>query len=259
MRVEGWLKRAWWLHSLAALAFGIFVMLFARKGLAYADKMLVALPVSWALVFVALRFIVGAENTAADEHLAKRGLRVVTNYIIKNLYQQMFFFLVPLYASSTTWSLSSRNFWLAPLLLLCAVLSTLDVVFDRFIMERRGLASVMYGVCLFGVLNLVLPLVVKMPHFRALLVAAAATAPAVALLTFRVRAVFSLQGLALTTLATGALTIGAWYGRAAIPPAPLAMSAGAVGHGTLGGYEGLPGRKRYLRAAQLNLLRCGWS
>jgi len=252
-----WLRRAWWLHSLGALSFGIFVMVFSRKGLAHADKLLMVLALSWALVFVALRFVVGAANASTSETITKRGLRVVTNYVIKNLYQQMFFFLVPLYASSTTWSIHSRNVWLAPLLLVCAVLSTLDVVFDRFIMERRGLASIMYGVCLFGVLNLVLPLALRIPHFHALLMAAACTAPAVALLTFRVRSVFVGRGLPLTLVATAALTAGAWFGRAAVPPAPLSMSAGAVGHGTLGGYEALPGRKTRMRSTQLAQLRCG--
>src|SRR3954470_18061430 len=45
-RVEHWLRRAWWLHSLGALGFGIFVMVFARKGLAHADKLLIVLPLS---------------------------------------------------------------------------------------------------------------------------------------------------------------------------------------------------------------------
>ena len=44
---------------------------------------------------------------------------------------QMFFFLTPLYASSATWSLQSFNWWLAPLLLICAIASTLDLVFEN--------------------------------------------------------------------------------------------------------------------------------
>jgi hypothetical protein len=99
--------------------------------------------------------------------------------------------------------------------------------------------------------------VARLPHFHALLVAAAATAPAVALLTFRVRTVFSLGGLALTLLAAAGLTAGAWFGRVAVPPAPMALSAGAVGHGGLAEYEGLPGRKSRIRASQLERLRCG--
>ncbi len=249
-------RRAWWLHSLGALGFGIGVMLFARKGLAHADKVLVVASLAWLLVFIALRFIVGPDNTAPDERLAKRGLRVVTNYVIKNLYQQMFFFQVPLYASSATWSLYSPNWWLPVLLAICAVLSTLDVIFDNVVMVHRWLAALLYGVCLFSLLNLVLPLVFGLPHLSALLAAAVATPPATALLTFPVRRVLRPVGLMLVLAATAGVAAGAWFGRAAVPPAPIAMSYGAVGHGAPGAYEVLPGKKTRLRAQQLDGLRC---
>ncbi len=97
------IRKAWWLHSGFALSFGVGVMLFARAGLAYADKVMMALFLSWALMFIALRFIVGPANRREDENMIRKGVRVATNYIIKQFYQQMFFFLVPLYASSATW------------------------------------------------------------------------------------------------------------------------------------------------------------
>ncbi len=258
---DGWLKRwvhrAWWLHSTWAFTFGVGVMVVARKGLEFADKLLVVLGVSWLLMFIALRFIVGPSNRAPEEGLARKGVRVVTNYVIKNLYQQMFFFLVPLYASSATWSLSSTNWWLPPLLMVCAVFSTLDLVFDNFIMERRVIASLMYGLALFAVLNLMLPLVFGMRHFNALLFAAGATAPAVALLNFRVRSVVSAAGLTWTLAATAGLMGLAYWGRGFVPPAPLAMVEGTVGHGSFSSYECLPPPKSRIRADRLEQLRCG--
>ncbi|MBP6627977.1 MAG: hypothetical protein KA297_01020, partial [Kofleriaceae bacterium] len=256
-RLRTLLRRIWWLHSFGALAFGVGVMLFARAGLAYADKVLIALFVSWLLMFVALRFIVGPANRRDDERLVRKGVRLATNYIIKQFYQQMFFFLVPLYASSATWSLASVNWWPAPLLLVCAVLSTLDLVFDNFIMERRLLAAVMYGLAMFGVLNVLVPLVFGLSHLAGLFVAAAATPAAVALLSFSVRSVLSPQGIVATVLATAGLFAAVWFGRAAVPPAPMAMAEAAVGHGTEGSYECLPPSKHVLRADQLDGLRCG--
>jgi uncharacterized protein DUF5924/DUF2914 family protein len=251
------MQRIWWLHSFFALSFGLGVMLLARHGLAHADKIFTVLFLSWLLMFVALRFIVGPANRTESDGLTRRGVRFVTNYVIKQLYQQMFFFLVPIYASSATWSLSSFNWWPAPLLLVFAVLSTLDLVFDNVIMEHRVLAAAMYGLAMFGVLNTVLPLVVGMSHFLSLLVAAAATAPAVALLSFRVKRVLTGEGLAITLLTTAALVAGAWFGRAFVPPTPLAMAEAAVGHGSQASYECLPGSKHTLRADQLDGLRCG--
>ena len=137
-RLKRWINRLWWLHSFGALFFGVGVMLFARKGLQYADKILIVLFLSWLLVFIAFRVIVGAQNRKPDERAVKKGLRLLTNYVIKQLYQQMFFFLVPLYASSATWAWGSPNWWLVPLLLICAVVSTLDLVFDNIVMEQGG-------------------------------------------------------------------------------------------------------------------------
>ena len=250
------MKQAWWLHSFGALAFGVGVMLFARKGLEHADQVLMVLLLAWVLVFVAFRFIVGAANTSPDERRAKKGLRLVTNYLIKQLYQQMFFFLVPLYASSATWSLTSWNWWLVPILLAFAVLSTMDLVFDNFIMERRVIASAMYGFCVFAVLNMNLPLVFGFQHFDALLIAAAATAPAVALLGFRVHRVLRPGGIFLTAGIAAGMVFAVYYGRAAIPPAPMAMAHGAAGHGQPGAYECVPGPVTAMRRDQLDLLRC---
>jgi hypothetical protein len=251
------LRKAWWLHSFVALSFGFGVMLFARAGLAHADKVMMALFVSWLVMFIALRFIVGPANRREQETLARKGVRVATNYVIKQFYQQMFFFLVPLYGSSATWSLVSWNWWLAPILLVCAVVSTMDLVFDHFVMERRWLASTMYGLAMFGVLNVLLPLVVGVDHLTGLIVAAAATPGSVALLSFSVRQVLAPQGAILTIAATVALLAAVWFGRCLIPPVPMAMTETAVGHGTVGSYECLPGSKHQLRRQQLDGLRCG--
>ncbi|MBA3464758.1 MAG: hypothetical protein H0T46_32795 [Deltaproteobacteria bacterium] len=256
-RLKRILKRLWWFHSFFALFFGVGVMLFARAGLAHADKVMMALFISWTLLFIALRFIVGPTNRKEQETFARKGMRVATNYIIKQFYQQMFFFLTPLYASSATWALSSWNWWLAPVLLICAVVSTMDLVFDHFIMERRWLASGMYGIAMFSLLNVLLPLVAGVDHQTGLVVAAAATPMSVALLTFSIKQVLSPQGAILTVGSTIGLLALVWYGRAFIPPAPLAMPEIAVGHGTMGSYECMPGSKHEMRSNQLDGLRCG--
>jgi hypothetical protein len=256
-RLRRILRKAWWLHSGFALSFGVGVMLFARAGLAHADKVMIALFASWLILFLALRFITGPANRREDEGLARKGIRVATNYIIKQFYQQMFFFLTPLYASSATWSFASFNWWLAPLLLVCAVLSTMDLVFDHFVMERRWLASAMYGLAMFSLLNVLLPLVADCDHFTGLIVAAAATPASVALLSFSVRSVLSPQGAILTLGMTGLMLGGVWIGRTVIPPAPLAMPESSIGHGEPGQFECLPASKHQIRADQLAKLRCG--
>ncbi|HSS02504.1 MAG TPA: DUF5924 family protein [Kofleriaceae bacterium] len=256
-RLRRLLRRLWWFHSFFALSFGAGVMLFARAGLAHADKIMIALFASWLIMFVALRFIVGPDNRREQETIARRGVRVATNYVIKQFYQQMFFFLTPLYASSATWSLASWNWWLAPILFICAVVSTMDIVFDNFVMERRWLASAMYGLAMFGVLNVMLPLVAGLDHRTGLVIAAAATPASVALLSFSARQVLSPYGVLLVVVATGVLLGAVWFARQFVPPAPLAMVEIAVGHGTIGSYECLPGSKHEIRTDQMDGLRCG--
>ena len=77
------------------------------------------------------------------------------------------------------------------------------------------------------------------------------------MLSFRVKQVLSPQGALLTITMTGVLLGGVWFGRAFIPPAPLAMPETSVGHGSLSSYECLPPSKHVLRAHQLDHLRCG--
>ncbi|MCP4444707.1 MAG: DUF2914 domain-containing protein [Myxococcales bacterium] len=255
-RLRRIMQRIWWLHSFFALGFGVVVMAFARKGLAHADKVLIALGASWMLIFIAFRFIVGPANRKTDERIVKKGVRLVTNYVIKQMYQQMFFFLVPLYASSAMWSLDSPNWWIVPLLLLCAVLSTMDLVFDNFIMEHRVIAAGMYGLCMFSVLNLLLPLSLHVPHFVALMVAAVITPAGVALLSYPLKSVFSSRGIALVSLCTVILAAGCFTGRQFVPAAPMAMPAGGIGHGNPGAYECVPGPLRETTSDRLDGLRC---
>lgn len=255
--LPGLLRRLWWLHSAGALAFGIAAMAFARAGLAYGDKILLVLCGSWLLVFLALRFVVGPQNRRPDETLARKGVRVATNYVIKQLYQQMFFFLVPIYAASATWSWDSSNWWIVPLLLACAVVSTLDLVFDHVVMERRWLAAAMYGLAMFGALDVLGPLVLGTDHLTGVLLAAAATPAAVAFLGFSLRQVLSPQGALWTAAATAGLLALVWWGRAAVPPVPLAQLEATVGHGSYGSHECLPAPKRLLAADELAGLRCG--
>jgi hypothetical protein len=258
-RIRWLLRKAWWLHSGFALSFGVGMMLFARAGLAYADKVMIALFASWSIMFVALRFIVGPANRRENESVARKGIRVATNYVIKQFYQNMFFFLTPLYASSATWSLASFNWWLAPILCVCGIVSTLDLIFDNYVMERRALASTMYGFAMFGVLNVLMPLVVGVDHLTGLIVAAAATPTSVALLSFSVRQVLSPQGALLTLAMTAALLGMVWFGRELIPPAPLAMPETTVGHSKAkpDDWECLPGSIHQVRQNELANLRCG--
>ena len=238
MKIHG--KKLWWVHSAYALGLGIAVVAFAQKGFDHARWLAVSLGAAWLLVVLFFRVHgSGREQSALEVAGPKSKLRFFAmTYALKNLYQGMLFFLLPFYFKSTTFT--SYNAWFVVVLAVCALLSTLDIVFDRVVFRFRALASIFHGVALFGCLNLVVPAL--FPDTRtlySLLVASAITVVGfwtihVGLSTFRDKrwiAAFVASVIAAVGLA--------YAGRTAIPPVPMYVAKGAVGpivlaDGTLG-------------------------
>jgi hypothetical protein len=149
-------------------------------------------------------------------------------YVLKNLYQGMLFFLLPFYWKSST--LGAPNFFFVALLAVCALVATLDVIFDEVVIRRRVLASVFHGMTLLGTMNLLIPAL--FPDTRtlyALIAAAAITVLAFWTLHVPARAFLRNRNVALL-VATVAAGMGlAYFGRAFVPPVPMHVSAAAVG------------------------------
>src|ERR1700742_584581 len=147
--------KLWWLHSAYALALGAGVVAFAQRGFDHARWLAVSLGFAWLLVVLLFR-IFEAQPGGFDAPSTKTRVRFyVMTYALKNLYQGMLFFLLPFYWKSTT--LDAANGWFVILLGACAIVSTLDIVFDRVLMRFRWLASTFHAITLFGCLNLVIP------------------------------------------------------------------------------------------------------
>lgn len=228
MRTHG--HKLWWIHSAYALGLGIAVVAFAQKGFDHARWLAVSLGAAWLLVVLFFR-LHGSGKEQAHLEVARPKVKLrffAMTYALKNLYQGMLFFLLPFYFKSTTFT--SPNAWFVILLAVCALLSTLDIVFDRVVFRFRALASVFHGVALFGCLNLVVPAL--FPDTRtltSLLVATTITVVGfwtihVGLSTFRDR-----RWLLLFVASIGAALGIAYAGRTAIPPVPMYVSRGAVG------------------------------
>ena len=228
LRTHG--HKLWWIHSAYALGLGIAVVAFAQKGFEHARWLAVSLGAAWLLVVVFFRIHGSGRDQARLEAAgAKVRLRFFAmTYALKNLYQGMLFFLLPFYWKSTTFS--SQNAWFIVLLAACALLSTLDIVFDRVVFRFRALASIFHGVALFGCLNLVVPAL--FPDTRTLVSLLVATAITVVgfwtihvdVATFKDR-----RWVALFALSIGAAVGLVYAGRTTIPPVPMYLSHGAVG------------------------------
>jgi hypothetical protein len=223
-------RKLWWLHSAYALAIGTGVVIFAQKGFEHARWLAVSLGFAWLLVVLLFRiFGSGGELRVLDGTDEKTRMRFyVMTYVLKNLYQGMLFFLLPFYWKSTT--IDGLNVWFVALLGACAVLSTLDIVFDRVLMRWRWLASIFHCITLFGCLNLVIPAL--FPDTRTLWsLVAAAGITVLGFWTLHVnrRVLKKRIYIAVFVVTLGAGVGGVYEARAAIPPVPMYVSSAAVG------------------------------
>ncbi len=221
--------KLWYLHSAYALSFGAFVVMYASKGYDNARWMVVLLGLGWLVLIMFFRvFGTGAGQKEKIKDTKSKVRFYVMTLALKNLYQSMLFFLVPFYYKTASFDDPNRFF--VYVLALLAVLSTVDVVFDNFLMRWKVPASAVYFFILFACLNLVLPAL--LPDTRTLLTQMSAAAiAAVVFFTMHVPLRNLLKPawvLALMAFVAAAV-FGTYFGRHAIPPVPMYIATGAVG------------------------------
>lgn len=233
-------RMLWWLHSLYALALGVSVVLFAQKGLSQARFLAISIVAAWLLVVALFRVFGSGVTQESFEAPASRlaaptsaspGARLrflVMTYVLKNLYQGMLFFLLPFYWKSCTFGTPNMGFVL--LLGACALVATLDVVFDEVILRRRVLASVFHGFTLFATMTLLVPaLFTETSSLHALVASAAITVLAFWTLHVPARAFLRNRNIALLVATVlGGMGV-AWFSRSLVPPVPMYVGHAAVG------------------------------
>jgi hypothetical protein len=237
--------RLWWLHSAWALAFGVGVMWLGARDFRYLRLAFAQVAFIWVTSLLLPR-------VARWAHLGPTGLgrvRLVVNYFHKNFYQQVLFFVLPVYWASVT--LSSVNVLFVLLVAGSAVLSTFDVVYDRHVSARADLASVFFGFNLFVCANVALPVLWTVSNATAMRLAALLAVLGFATIRFtpsqlRRRAV--LAAIVLIAVVLGGLLES---GRRLVPPAPLRMVDASFG----GGVD----RRTLALADPLVTVPAGWS
>ena len=133
--IRGFFKRhhtkLWWIHSAYALALGALVATFAQEGFENARWLVLTVVATWILAMLVFRFFGAGSRRKLDTTGSKLRFYAMT-YFLKNLYQGMLFFLLPFYWKSATWG--EANGYFLVVLGVCAFLSTMDVIFDNFLM-----------------------------------------------------------------------------------------------------------------------------
>jgi Family of unknown function (DUF5924) len=235
----------WGVHSLWALALGVVVMWAGARNYSWLRVTIFYVAFLWVTSLVVPALV---DEPGAGTRWRGR-LRLVINYFSKNFYQQLLFFLLPVYyASASAWS---ANLLFVAFLAASALISTMDVFYDRHLSVRRGLAAIFFAFNLFACINVMLPVLWSISNRVALPVSAALAVLAFATIRYRrgelarfhVRQNVGLAGIALILLVA--------IGRPLIPPAPLRVLKAEFGEGI--------DRRALQVTAPLAALPVGWS
>jgi hypothetical protein len=154
-------------------------------------------------------------------------LRLGLNYVNRNFYQQVLFFVLPIYYASAT--PGSVNMAFVVLVAVSALVSTLDLVYDRHLSTNRDLIAGFFAVNLFACLTAAVPIVWRVGPSLALRISAGLSF--VGFASFYLGRRVGAQAkpwvgmLAVAVLLVLAIT----YGQRLIPPVPLRLSSAAFG------------------------------
>jgi len=222
----GWCHRhqekLWWLHSLYALMLGIGVMWLGKRNFAFVRVAVIHLSFIWLSSLILPRLF-------NHPRLSQRWVptvQLLVNFFNKNFYQQMLFFVLPIYFASAT--LGSLNIVFVMLVGLSALLSTLDLIYDRHLSVRRNLAAGFFAFNLFALINVMLPILWSVSNTQTTRISGvlafagflSLAYPASQSIIRRMALVF---GIGLIILGVVEL------GRAFIPPAPLRLASAEFG------------------------------
>jgi hypothetical protein len=211
----------WWVHSAYVLALGAGIMWLGARNYAWLRYSAFYLIAIWALSL----FLSNVVQPRAGAWWQRA--RFLVNYVNKNLYQQLLFFILPVYAASTTWS--SRNVVFVAVLSVSAVLSTLDVVYDRVLSARRVLAAWFFAFNAFAVVAVALPVTFGTSAHQSARAGALAAVMGFATLAWRLWRLG--QPLAWAGVVAGSLVVflAAEFARPLVPPAPLRLTSTVFG------------------------------
>ena len=223
----GWLHEhetvLWWVHSAWALALGIGVMWLGARNFAVLRVAFYQIGFIW-LTSLALPLVL--QHRHVGPKLGAR-LRLAVNYVQKNFYQQMLFFVLPVYHGSATWS--SGNVLFVVVVAVSATLSTFDVVYDRHLSVKRGLTALFFAFNLFALVNVALPVLWSVSNAWAMRASAVAAIAGFATIRFHPRDLARRNVLVVVATAALLLVVVLERGRAYIPPAPLQLTTADFG------------------------------
>jgi hypothetical protein len=208
----------WWLHSLYALGLGVILMWLGARNFVWLRLAAVHIVVIWSASLALANVI---ERPGHDTVWWNR-LRLVINYVTKNFYQQILFFILPIYyGSATAWS---RNMWFVGLLATSAVISTLDIVYDRYLSKRRHFNALFFAFNLFSAMAVALPILWGISNLSALRVASIASVIGYVTIARRPSELTKPRTWQASAAGAALMLVALQFLLPYVPPAPLRLS-----------------------------------
>lgn len=217
--------KLWWFHSSYSLLLGAAVAWLGARHFTYLRVAVFHVAFIW-LSSLALPSL--SRWQRLPEHWRRR-LRLLINYFQRNFYQQLLFFILPVYYLSATWGAANMVFVF--LVAANAVLATLDIVYDRWLSPAWEVLSAFFAFNLFACIHVMLPVLGNLRNSLALVLGAFLALAAFASFTFARRGPErrGRWGRVLAAALLLAAIVGP--GRSLVPPAPLRLLAGGFGTG----------------------------
>jgi hypothetical protein len=221
-----WLRRhkdkLWWAHSAYALLLGIGIMWLGARDFTYLRVAVFHVAAIWLISLFLPRLLA---HPRLPSHWAPR-IRFTANFFSKNLYQQVLFFVLPIYYASATFG--SGNFVFVGLVALSAALATLDIVYDRHLAVRRSLTALFFAFNLFVLVNVMLPVLWSVSNTWTTRISALAGSLALGSFHFGLALGKRLRFALALVIVASVMTL-VELGRPFIPPAPLRLANVAFG------------------------------
>lgn len=217
----------WWLHSIYALFFGIGVMWLGKKNFHYIRVAVVQIIFIW-LTSLGVPFVLSHPHISLKW---KHRLRLLINYFNRNFYQQILFFLIPIYYMSTT--LDSVNVLFILFIAVSAVLSTMDIVYDRYISVKGTIMSLFFAFNLFVCINVMLPFLWNVRSIYAIRISGLFAFLGFATFCFQLTSLKPVRKTFIIAASALLIILISEVGRPFIPPAPLRIEQAQFGKGMI--------------------------
>lgn len=213
----------WWFHSAYSLALGIGFMWLGARNFTYLRLAVFHVAFIWISNLLLPLFMASTRLPPPWRHR----LRLLINYFNRNFYQQILFFILPIYYSSATFG--AGNFLFVIVLAVSAVFSTLDRVYDHFISTRWAVLLSFFAFNLFTAVNVMLPILFRIPSVWAIRLSALVALCGFVSVVWRLPEISARGRRAAGAAAVVAMVLLAEFGRVYIPPAPLRLAAADFG------------------------------